>query len=101
MPGIEGPRTNPSAGALVSGELLIELPVFSGPFRLLAELILDHRMDVCDVPVAGVTDLFLRRGRQEAGSWSLEEATWFLAVCATMLELKVGRLLPRPPVDTE
>ena len=82
-------------------ELLVELPVFSGPFRLLAELILDQKMDVCDVPVARVTDLFLRRGRERAGSWTLEEATWFLAVCATMLELKVGRLLPRPPVDSE
>jgi segregation and condensation protein A len=82
-------------------ELLVDLPVFSGPFRLLAELILDQRMDVCDVPVARVTDLFLQRGREHAGSWTLEEATWFLAVCATMLELKVGRLMPRPAVDTE
>ena len=58
-------------------------------------------MDVCDVPVARVTDLFLARGRDHARAWSLEEATWFLAVCATMLELKVGRLMPRPPADTE
>ena len=33
-------------------EFLVELPVFSGPFRLLAELILDQKMYVCDVPVA-------------------------------------------------
>jgi segregation and condensation protein A len=84
-----------------SQELLVELPVFSGPFRLLAELILDHKVDVCDVPVAQVTDAFVRRGREDARSWSLEEATWFLAACATMLELKVGRLLPRPSVDSE
>ncbi len=84
-----------------SDELLVELPVFSGPFRLLVELILDHKMDVCDVPVARVTDRYLQQGRERAATWTLEEATWFLAVCATMLELKVGRLLPRPPVDTE
>jgi segregation and condensation protein A len=82
-------------------DLLVELPIFSGPFRLLAELILDQRIDVCDVPVAKVTDQFVRRGRQEAGSWNLEEGTWFLAVCATLLELKLGRLLPRPPAETE
>lgn len=82
-------------------ELLIELPIFSGPFRLLAELILDHKVDVCDVPVGMVTDGFLRRGKDEVSRWSLEEASWFLAVCATLVELKVGRLLPRPPVDTE
>ena len=82
-------------------EFLVELPVFSGPFRLLAELILDQRVDVCDVPVATLTDGFLRRGVEEMATWSLEDATWFLAVCALMLELKVGRLLPRPSVETE
>src|ERR1051326_8912773 len=82
-------------------DLLVELPVFSGPFRLLAELILDHQVDVCDVPVARVTDGFLRRSREGAAACSLEEATWFLAVCATLLEVKVGRLMPRPPVETE
>jgi segregation and condensation protein A len=82
-------------------EFLVELPVFSGPFRLLAELILDQRMDVCDVPVATLTDAFLQRGTEEMSGWSLEESTWFLAVCAVMLEMKVGRLMPRPPVESE
>lgn len=82
-------------------EFLVELPVFSGPFRLLAELILDQKVDVCDVPVARITDGFLRRGGGEMAAWTLEEATWFLAVCAALLELKVGRLLPRPAVETE
>ena len=27
----------------------VDLPVFSGPFRLLAGLILDQKVDVCDV----------------------------------------------------
>src|SRR5713226_5926423 len=62
-----------------SDEMLVELPVFSGPFRLLAELIFDQKVDVCDVPVARVTERFLRRGREETAGWTLEEATWFLA----------------------
>ena len=82
-------------------DFLVQLPVFSGPFRLLAELILDQRMDICDVPVASLTDAFLRRGTEEMSAWSLEDSTWFLAVCAVMLELKVGRLLPRPAVESE
>jgi segregation and condensation protein A len=81
--------------------LTIELPVFTGPFRLLAELILDYKVDVCDVPVAMVTDRFLELGVAEVEGWSLEEATWFLAVCAVMLELKVGRLLPRPQPERD
>jgi segregation and condensation protein A len=75
------------------GEFPVELPVFRGPFRLLAELILDRKVDVCDVPVARVTEDFLARA-DEAEGWTLEEATWFLAICAMLLELKVGRLFP-------
>ncbi len=78
----------------------MELPVFSGPFRVLAELILDQKVDVCDVPVARVTEGFLARA-DEAEGWSLEEATWFLAICAALLELKVGRLLPRPEAQPD
>ncbi len=75
------------------GEFGVELPVFQGPFRLLAELIMDRKVDVCDVPVARVTEDFLARA-EEAEGWSLEEATWFLAICAALLEMKVGRLFP-------
>ena len=82
-------------------EFSVQLPLFSGPFRLLADLILDQRIDVCDVAVATVTGRFLQEGEEAAAGWSLEEATWFLAVCAVLLELKVGRLLPRPAPDTE
>jgi segregation and condensation protein A len=77
------------------GEFPVELPVFNGPFRLLAELLLDRTIDVCDVPVARVTERFLEHA-EEAEGWSLEEATWFLAICAVLLEMKVGRLLPKP-----
>ncbi len=82
------------------GEFAVELPVFTGPFRVLADLLLEHRMDVCDVPVARVTDRFLAHSA-EAEAWSLEEATWFLAVAAVLLELKVGRLMPKPDDPSE
>lgn len=79
----------------------VELPVFTGPFRILADLLLDQKIDVCDVPIATVTERFLAHAA-EAEGWSLEEATWFLAVCAILLELKVARLMPRhDPVDEE
>jgi segregation and condensation protein A len=79
----------------------VELPGFAGPFRLLAELILDQKVDVCDVPIATVTDRFLTYSKVPE-SWSLDEATWFLAICAVLLELKVARLTPRPTeIDEE
>jgi len=83
-----------------SGSFAVELPIFDGPFRVLADLILDQRIDVCDVPVATVTERFLAHA-ERTESWSLEEATWFLAVCALLLELKVGRLMPRHEVVDE
>ncbi|TMK63721.1 MAG: segregation/condensation protein A [Actinobacteria bacterium] len=82
------------------GRFTVELPAFAGPFRLLADLILDQKVDVCDVSVGRVTDLYLAYSKQ-ADNWTLEEATWFLAVCAVLLELKVGRLMPRPEVLDE
>jgi len=77
-----------------AGTFAVELPSFTGPFRLLAELIVEQKVDVCDVQVATVTDAFLAYAK-DAERWDLEEVTWFLAMCAVLLELKVGRLMPR------
>jgi segregation and condensation protein A len=85
---------------VVESGFAVELPVFAGPFRVLAELILDQKIDVCDVSIAAVTDRFLDHAK-DAERWSLEEATWFLAACAVLLELKVGRLMPRHEVLDE
>jgi segregation and condensation protein A len=71
----------------------VELPVFTGPFRLLCDLILEQKVDVCDVAVSSVTERYLAHAEEVSG-WDLEEATWFLAICAVLLELKVGRLMP-------
>jgi segregation and condensation protein A len=54
----------------------------------------DQKVDVCDVSVAAVTDRYLEHVK-DAERWNLEEATWFLAICAVLLELKVYRLTPR------
>jgi segregation and condensation protein A len=78
----------------VAGSFGIDLPVFAGPFRLLADLILEQKIDVCDVQVSSITDRYLAHAK-DADAWNLEEATWFLAICAVLLELKVGRLMPR------
>lgn len=86
--------TEPAPTPPTTDEFGVDLPVFTGPFRLLAEMILDSKVDVCDVAVASVTDRFLARS-DDARAWNLEEATWFLAICAVLLELKVSRLTPR------
>ncbi|MEO8475623.1 MAG: ScpA family protein [Actinomycetota bacterium] len=86
-----------SAGAEsthAAGNFAVDLPVYTGPFRLLADLILERKVDVCDLSVASVTDGYLAHAK-DAEAWNLEEATWFLAICAVLLELKVGRLMPK------
>jgi segregation and condensation protein A len=80
----------------VPTEFSVELPLYAGPFKGLADLILSQRMDVCDVPLARITDRFLAWGMEHLDGWTLEEASWFLSVCAALIELKVGRLLPKP-----
>jgi segregation and condensation protein A len=84
----------------MSDRFAVELPVFTGPFRLLTDLIMEQKVDVCDVAIASVTDRYLSFA-EEAQGWDLEEATWFLAICAVLLELKVGRLMPRPGTPDE
>ena len=49
------------AAAPASGGFAVDLPVYAGPFRLLAELIVEQKVDVCDVAVATVTDRYLAR----------------------------------------
>jgi segregation and condensation protein A len=88
------------SGQRTEAAFVVELPVFTGPFRLLADLILEQKVDICDVEVATVTARYLAHA-EEAERWDLEEATWFLAICAVLLELKVGRLMPRPVEQAE
>jgi segregation and condensation protein A len=83
-----------AAGGSETAEVFaVDVPGFEGPFRLLADLILEQKVDVCDVPLATVTQGFLDYAR-DVDRWNLEEATWFLAICAVLLELKVSRLTP-------
>lgn len=85
---------------LDAGAFAVELPIFSGPFRLLSDLLLEQKIDVCDVSIASVTDRFLEYTKA-ADRWTLDEATWFLAICAVLLEIKVGRLMPRHDAGPE
>ncbi len=71
----------------------VRLDVFEGPFDLLLGLIARHKLDVTEVALSKVTDDFIAyiRGRPE---WDLGQATEFLVVAATLLDLKAARLLP-------
>ena len=87
-----------------SGGFSIHLANFDGPFDLLLQLISRHKMDVTEVSLSLVTDEFISfiRGLEESGQgWELEQATEFLVVAATLLDLKAARLLPSGDVEDE
>jgi segregation and condensation protein A len=87
-----------------SGGFSVHLDNFDGPFDLLLQLISRHKMDVTEVSLSIVTDEFIGfiRGLEASGQgWELDQATEFLVVAATLLDLKAARLLPSGEVEDE
>ena len=87
-----------------SGGFSVHLSNFDGPFDLLLQLISRHKMDVTEVALSIVTDEFISfiRGLEASGEgWDLDQATEFLVVAATLLDLKAARLLPSGEVGDE
>lgn len=79
----------------------VHLEVFEGPFDLLLGLIAKHQLDVTEVALSHVTDEFLAYLDQRTPVWDLGQATQFLVVAATLLDLKAARLLPSAEVEDE
>ncbi len=82
----------------------VQLDNFTGPFDLLLGLISKHEMDITEVALARVTDEFIsyiRRLQDSGQEWALDEASEFLVVAATLLDLKAARLLPAGEVEDD
>ena len=79
----------------------VRLENFEGPFDLLLQLISRHKMDVTEVSLSVVTDEYIAHITAMDGAWKLDEATEFLVVAATLLDLKAARLLPSGEIDDE
>lgn len=88
----------------VAGAFSVHLNNFDGPFDLLLQLISRHKMDITEISLSLVTDEFIAfiRALEASGEgWRLDQATEFLVVAATLLDLKAARLLPSGEVDDE
>jgi segregation and condensation protein A len=82
----------------------VHLANFDGPFDLLLQLISRHKMDITEVSLSMVTDEFISfiRALEESGEgWRLDQATEFLVIAATLLDLKAARLLPSGEIEDE
>ncbi|WP_372498066.1 segregation and condensation protein A [Sinomonas terrae] len=101
-PVVEHP-SDPTAGESASG-FEVRLENFTGPFDALLGLIAKRRLDITEVALATVTDDFIAyiRAMQDRGEeWALDEASEFLVIAATLLDLKAARLLPQGEVEDE
>jgi len=82
----------------------VHLTNFDGPFDLLLQLISRHKMDITEVALSAVTDEFIAfiRGLEVSGEgWRLDQATEFLVIAATLLDLKAAKLLPSGEIEDE
>src|SRR6266567_8344013 len=81
----------------LTDDLKILLGEFEGPLDLLLHLIRQEQVSIYDIPVARITDEYLRylRVMQEM---DIAVAGDFLVMAATLIELKTKMLLPRDPL---
>jgi segregation and condensation protein A len=82
----------------------VHLSNFDGPFDLLLQLISRHKLDITEVSLSLVTDefiSFIRRLEESGEGWMLDQATEFLVIAATLLDLKAARLLPSGEIEDE
>jgi segregation and condensation protein A len=98
----EGAAPNAAGAAEKKPGFEVRLANFTGPFDLLLGLISKHQLDITEVALATVTDEFIKyiRNLQQLGEeWALDEASEFLVIAATLLDLKAARLLPAGEVE--
>ncbi len=69
----------------------LELEVFSGPLDLLLTLIIKNKLDITEVALAQVTDDFIAYMQAFP---DLSQASQFLEIAATLLNIKASQLLP-------
>ena len=92
----ESSSTDDAAGFRVS------LSNFDGPFDLLLNLISKHEMDITEVSLSAVTNEFIAYLADLEDEDELDQASEFLVVAATLLDMKVAGLLPQGElVDAE
>lgn len=85
-----------------TGGFRLSLANFEGPFDLLLSLIAKHELDITEIALSAITDEFISYLRDLDGPEELEQASEFLVVAATLLDLKIAGLLPQGElVDAE
>lgn len=75
----------------------IKLNAFEGPLALLMHLIEKNQVDIYNIPIATITEQYLDY-LKTMEQFSIDVASEFLVMAATLLQIKSRMLLPRPVV---
>ncbi|WP_437716918.1 segregation/condensation protein A [Sorangium sp. So ce448] len=97
------PREVASPGADAGpreGEYVVTLPTFEGPLDLLLHLIQQHELDILDIPVSFVTEKYLEY-LKIMRSLSIDLASEYLVMAATLTHIKSKMLLPSVPAGQD
>ncbi len=78
-------------------ELKLTLGEFAGPLDLLLYLIRREEANIFDIPIAKITDEYLRYIKLLEGI-DIAVAAEFLVMAATLIEIKSRMLLPQEPI---
>ncbi len=80
--------------------LTLHLKDFEGPLDMLLFLIGKAKVDIRDIFVSDVTDQYIRSVR-EADDLDMDDASAFIDMAATLVEIKSRSLLPKPPAPVD
>ena len=76
--------------------MTFRLKDFDGPLDLLLHLISKQQINIRDIFISSITDQYIE-AVHSAPDIDMEEASEFLVMAATLLEIKSRALLPKPP----
>jgi segregation and condensation protein A len=96
---VAAPHKNDAAELTETGSgFEVNLGNFEGPFDLLLSLISKHELDITEVSLSRVTDEFISYLKGLDEDEELDQASEFLVIAATLLDLKIAGLLPKGEV---
>ncbi len=81
-----------------SAEYRVQLDLYSGPLELLLYLIRRDEVDVRNIPIARITEQYLRHV-EVIRRVDINLAGEFLVMAATLMEIKSRMLIPRPAAE--
>ncbi|MSR14519.1 MAG: segregation/condensation protein A [Gammaproteobacteria bacterium] len=91
------PLTTPPKDLYIPPDALeVILEAFEGPLDLLLYLIKRQNLDILDIPIARITEQYMKYIEMMQGM-KLELAAEYLLMAAMLAEIKSRMLLPRPP----